>query len=373
MIFAVFFSVITIAYIGFTIFLLINWERTKYFHLTSTTSYEFISIIASVRNEEENIENLLKCLNAQTYPKNKFEVIVANDSSTDNTPLLVNRFATNADIAIRLLNIEANGKKKAIEAAIKESKGNLIVTIDGDCIAGTEWISIINAYYQKHKPKMICGGVTFYDEHTLFEKMQTIEFASLTGSGAACLKAGFPNMCNGANLVYEKQAFYQVNGFTGNEAIASGDDEFLMHKIAEQFPGQVQFLKSKEAIVYTKPRKNIKDFISQRTRWASKWKHYQFKSIKLLAFFIFFYNSLLILTFALSILGYYSWHIWLIQVVFKALTEYLFLGRILTFFGKGINIFIFIITALVYPFYVVLSGLVSRRRNYQWKGRSIKT
>ena len=363
----------TIVYAGFTCFLLTYWIKTKYFYPTTVSVYEFITIIVPVRNEEENILALLKGISEQTYPKHKFEVIVADDSSTDNTRTLVENYAANANISIKLIKvIEGNGKKKAIEKAIIKSVGALIVTVDGDCLIKASWIGAINAYYQNYKPKMICGGVTFWGERSFFEKMQTIEFASLTGSGAACLKAGFPNMCNGANLAYEKKAFYEVGGFTGNETIASGDDEFLMHKIAKRYPGKVHFLKSSATVVYTKPIKSINEFISQRRRWASKWKHYQFKSIKLLALFIFFYNSLLIITFAMSIIGLYSWNAWFIQVVFKMLTEYVFLGIVLFYFGKRINLFIFMVTALVYPFYVVIFGLISRRESYQWKGRDIK-
>ena len=373
MILEVIFWIATIAYVSFTIFLLVNWRKTNYFHPTTATAHEFITVIIPVRNEEENILQLLECLNQQTYPKDKFEVIVADDSSTDHTLVLVNEFAAKAAITVKVVQVvDGRGKKKAIETAIKESRGELIVTIDGDCIAGINWLSTINSYYQNYKPKMICGGVTFYDEQSVFEKMQTIEFASLTGSGAACLKAGFPNMCNGANLAYEKKAFYEVDGFTGNETIASGDDEFLMHKMAKRYSGKVQFLKNSEATVYTKPRKSIKEFISQRKRWASKWKHYQFKSIKWLAVFIFFYNFMLIVTFGMSIAGQYYWSIFLIQIIFKVLAEFLFLGKILSYFGKRINLFIFMVTVLVYPFYVVLFGLISRKESYQWKGREIK-
>src|SRR5690606_6593693 len=59
-------------------------------------------------------------------------------------------------------------------------------------------------------------------------------------------------------------------GFSGNDHIASGDDIFLLEKMKKTFPKQVQFLKSKEAIVSTKPQKNWKNVISQRIRWASK-------------------------------------------------------------------------------------------------------
>ena len=52
-------------------------------------------------------------------------------------------------------------------------------------------------------------------------------------------------MCNGANIAYTKKIFEEVNGFKGNEHIASGDDEFLMHKIFEKYPDKVLFLKKK--------------------------------------------------------------------------------------------------------------------------------
>ena len=76
-------------------------------------------------------------------------------------------------------------------------------------------------------------------------------------------------MCNGANLAYEKKAFYEVNGFTGIDNIASGDDMLLMHKIYKQYPERVLFLKSTDAIVQTKPMETlsriflIKEFAGQ--------------------------------------------------------------------------------------------------------------
>ncbi len=58
-------------------------------------------------------------------------------------------------------------------------------------------------------------------------------------------------MCNGANLAYERKVFYEVNGFTGIDHIASGDDMLLMQKIAQRFPGKISYLLSKESIVTT--------------------------------------------------------------------------------------------------------------------------
>lgn len=69
-------------------------------------------------------------------------------------------------------------------------------------------------------------------------------------------------MCNGANLAYEKTAFDKVNGFTGIDNIASGDDMLLMHKIWKHYPDRVHYLKSKAAIVTTQPMKTWKTFLT---------------------------------------------------------------------------------------------------------------
>src|SRR5213075_2078285 len=122
--------------------------------------------------------------------------------------------------------------------------------------------------------RFISGPVKLEEGNSLFGKMQVTEFASLIGTGAASIGFGMPNMCNGANLAFEKAAFVAVNGYAGNDKIASGDDEFLMHKIHSQFPGSVCFLKNPKAIVRTNVQQSLSGFLSQRIRWASKWKFY---------------------------------------------------------------------------------------------------
>ena len=61
------------------------------------------------------------------------------------------------------------------------------------------------------------------------------------------------NMCNGANLAYEKKVFYEVGGFEGIDKIASGDDMLLMHKIQKIYPDKIGYLKSADVIVKTQP------------------------------------------------------------------------------------------------------------------------
>jgi hypothetical protein len=90
--------------------------------------------------------------------------------------------------------------------------------------------------------------------------------ASLQGATIVVLNGkGF--MC-GANLAYTKTLFQELNGFDGNEKIASGDDVFLQKAVA-QFPYKVHYLKSKNNIV-TGPLNDWKSLFYQRVRGLLK-------------------------------------------------------------------------------------------------------
>ena len=180
-------------------------------------------------------------------------------------------------------------------------------------------------------------------------------------------------MCNGANIAYTRQVFEEVNGFVGNEHLASGDDEFLMHKIAQKYPTDIHFLKAKSAIVRTKVQENFQSFFQQRRRWASKWSHYQQFSTTALAIYIFLVNFLLIFTFTNWVIGIYSLKYLFEIFVLKCGIESLFLAIVLQFLGHSKKIIWIPVIQIIYPFYVVFFGIIAQfNQKYSWKGRILK-
>lgn len=321
--------------------------------------------------------SLLEDLNCQTYPSSEFEVFVMNDNSEDDTVEIVKQFQKRANYTLYLENLDTSKKfvspkKQAITQAINLAKGELIICTDGDCRVSPEWINLISQCYITNDAKFISGAVTFLDNQKLFTIMQVIEFASLIGTGAGSLSLGFPNMCNGANLAYPKKVFYEVEGYKGVEYLASGDDEFLMHKIAKKYPKQIHFLKHPQVIVQTNAQKSLKDFIQQRHRWASKWSHYKDISPKILAGFIFLIHFLLILTLTLSFIGFLAKDFFLVQILLKISIEFVFLSSLLHFLKKVKLIPYIFLVQLIYPFYVLYFGIVSRNKEFVWKGRKLR-
>lgn len=366
---------VILSYSVFTFILTFFWNRIKPSGVFKFDKRIFITVIVPVRNEEDNIGLLLNDLDKQHFPHEQFEVLIMDDNSTDRTATIVQALAAKSQVNLHLITLPdtatTSPKKRSIETAISRAKGNLIVTTDGDCRVESGWLQSIAACYAATNAKLISAPVTFSEETTLTDHLQTVEFASLIGSGASAIAAGYPSLCNGANLAYEKDAFIEVDGFEGVRHIASGDDEFLMHKIAAKYPKGVHFLKDPRATVTTKAHDNWQAFFRQRKRWASKWKHYQSKTPLLLAIYIFACNFSLIVSGLLFAFGLVDGYFFLSLLSAKCLPEWLFLGSVLTFLKKQKSILYIPITQIIYPFYVCFFGLAAQKPAYEWKGRKL--
>jgi glycosyltransferase involved in cell wall biosynthesis len=195
-----------------------------------------ISVIIPARNEGQNIKDCLDSIIGQLYPKHLFEVLVVDDHSTDNTAAIVLSYQLQNIKLISLKDFVAANeinayKKKAIEIAIKQSTGDLIVTTDADCTAPPNWLQTIAAFYQQKKPDLMVMPVAIDCSNRFIEIFQALDFMTLQGITGASVHKKFHSMCNGANLAYTKKAFNAVNGFKGIDTIASGDDMLLMHKM----------------------------------------------------------------------------------------------------------------------------------------------
>lgn len=341
----------------------------------------FISVLIPARNEADNIGACLRSILAGTYPKTNFEIIVIDDHSEDETPQYVRDFAIK-NPHVRLIELKdyvklADNqpfKKRAIEAAIGEAKGELIVTTDGDCLAPKDWLSLIALFYQQTGKRFIAAPVNFYDEKTALERFQSLDYIGMMGITGAGVAGRFMNMCNGANLAYQKDLFYEVGGFRGIDHVASGDDMLLMQKVAKRQPEALGYLKNPAATVLTKAKPDLAAFFSQRQRWATKSSSYTefFTVFQLAVVFLFCWG--IILSFCLSII-YDGRFIWLFLFSFSAKTvaDYFFLRQMVQFFNREDLLHPYLSPQLGHILYIVAVGTLSNfKKTYRWKGRVVR-
>ena len=345
-----------------------------------------ISVIIAARNEEEFIGRCLNSIITQSYPKHLFEVLVVDDHSTDDTASIINSYSAQNVKLISLKDFTGDDlnsyKKKAIEIAIRQSTGELIVTTDADCFVKENWLKTVAAFYQQHQPVFIAAPVSIDCSNKFIEFFQGLDFMTLQGITGASVHKKIHSMCNGANLAYTKKAFEEVGGFAGIDNIASGDDMLLMHKIYKQWPQKVMFLKSKDAIVYTAPVNSIKEFFNQRIRWASKADKYDDKRIFVVLLLVYLINVVLlflpILTIfnpeKLSIINYQFSiiNLWLLLLLIKTTVELIFLYPVAKFFGKQSMLLMFPLMQPFHIIYTVIAGWLGKFGSYSWKERKVK-
>jgi cellulose synthase/poly-beta-1,6-N-acetylglucosamine synthase-like glycosyltransferase len=366
---------LTFLYAFLVLFLRKGWQKLPPFKHSSKVPETFVSILIAARNEEEKIHLTIEDILSQNYPKNLFELIVVDDHSTDKTAEVISRYA-NQNVKLIKLNESKplnSYKKKAISEAINLAIGELIITTDADCRMHHNWLNTIINFYEQGNYKLISSPVVYFEEKTKFEKLQSLEFLYLIGLGAAGIGNQMPSTCNGANLAYRKDVFYELGGFKGIDDVASGDDELFLHKVAHAYPCTIGFCKSAEAIVFTHAKANLKEFISQRKRWASKTVKYKDKKILILGLAIWFFNISLLLNFCLGIL-YNPIFIGLLILQFsiKLTVEYLFLKQ-LTLFAKREKLLYYLsFLTFAHVLYLVFIGVAGNWGKYNWKGRMVK-
>ena len=347
------------------------WDRLSYFepqHLNKKPV--FVSVLIAARNEENNIEILLRSLVAQSYSKDLFEIILIDDHSEDST---VQKAAGMQLANLKIVQLKnETSKKKALQEGIKHASGTLIVTTDADCIVPPNWLNTIVDFYTDNNSSFIAAPVAYRYKNSLVEIIQTIDFITLQGITAASVHANFYSMCNGANLAYTKQAFADVNGFEGIDKVASGDDMLLMYKIWKQNPQSVHYLKSKDAIVQTNALPTWKQFFAQRIRWASKTVYYDDKKVFWSLLLIYLFNAVFVV---LVVAGFWNrdyWYLFLFLLIAKTAIEFPLVYATAKFYGQQNLLRYFFFLQPLHIFYTVSIGLLSQFGKYSWKGRRIK-
>jgi biofilm PGA synthesis N-glycosyltransferase PgaC len=233
-----------------------------------------ISVIICAKNEEKNLEHFLPHVLQQDYPE--FEVVVVNDSSTDNTEDLLMQLSAQFK-QLRYTSIPANdklsrGKKLALTIGLKAASYDHIVLIDADCYPVSDhWLKLMSSNFSdEHKIVLGYGGYerqkgllnTLIRYETTFTAIQYLSYAI----------KGKPYMGVGRNLAYEKALFFDNKGFAKHYHLISGDDDLFVNENATGLNCAVEF--SPESHTRSLPETTFPSWIKQKKRHLSAGTHY---------------------------------------------------------------------------------------------------
>lgn len=248
----------------------LNVNRTE--AQTVNSNATGISIIVVSSNAKAQLEKNLPQWLAQDYPN--FEVIVANDRSTDSTPLyLIEQQQIYPKLKVVSLDadfVKMGGKKLAITLAIKKAQYQYFVLTDVDCMPSSDqWLKHMATQFG-HDKHIVLGvspmrtGKGFLARLIQHENLlSTLHYLGLS-------MAGKPYMGVSRNLGYSRAIYNSVNGFSSHHHIPAGDDNLFIQEAANS-TNTAQCV-NPDAFTYTEGPSNWKDYWKQKKRqlWVAK-------------------------------------------------------------------------------------------------------
>ena len=325
------------------------------------------SILIAFRNEAENLPALLDSISKLNYPTTAFEIMFIDDHSQDDSVKIIKEFSNeNVHLNIHILANKKTGKKNAISLGVNNTQFDWVVTTDADCELPTQWLNAYNSLTQTANYEFIAAPVAFNGNNSFLHQFQIIDFLSLQGSTMGSFSIGKPFMSNAANSAFYKPTFQKLNGFKGNENIASGDDVFLLEKMIQQNLSKIGFLNSEDAIVTTNPQNSWSALLNQRMRWAAKATAFKNSFGIFVGSVIFCFNAIIV------ILPFFSIKLALCLMILKILIDGFLIFASARFFSKKISPIQFIASSFYYPIFSIGIFISTLLFTFKWKGRTFK-
>ena len=335
-----------------------------------TDETPFISIVIAARNEADYIGLCLDSLKQQTYPPDRFEILVVDDDSTDNTSQIV---ATTRLDNLRLLSVDNNfpemtAKKRPMSVGIHRARGEWILTTDADCTVPPTWIASMASYMAADIGVVI--GFSQLTSRSFFDRLQAYDFLTLMAAAAGAVGIGIPLAASGQNFAYRKCLFKKVGGFRDIANRPSGDDVLLLQLLRQAWDGRIAFAADPGAFATTHRPETPSSFWQQRKRWASN-AAYQLRLNPIFFSYIavvFFINVLIPAAFVISMIdGTYT--LPLICWGAKILVDLLVAGKGVHTFKRADLLIMFPFWEIVQIPYTILIGLAGTLRGFTWKDR----
>lgn len=328
----------------------------------------FVSVIVAARNEEQTLPGLLPLLIEQNYDTDKYEIIIADDQSTDKTAQIVRDAMESCD-NLHLLSVEppqpgVSRKKNALAQAVEKSQGEIILATDADCKVKPSWIKTMVKYFSENVG--FVAGLSLTQPAGSANLVETFEFFDMVvlfTAAAGAIGVDKPFSCSGQNLAYTREAFDEVNGYKKVKNHQSGDDVLLMQLI-QNAGHKIRFAFDERAYNSTVSEKNLVKFLNQRIRWASNEK----PQSKLNKEFFFYLVDVFLLNLLLVVTLFIEPSLFFIFFIIKAIFEIFLLNKGRKTFSLGSRVmWLYPIWAIFNPIYIILTAIGEKLHLFRWK------
>jgi poly-beta-1,6-N-acetyl-D-glucosamine synthase len=221
----------------------------------------FVSIVIPAYNEKNRIKPTLESVLKLNYPKNRFEVIVINDGSTDSTGKVVKEVIKNKAFNIKLFDQENKGKGAALNLGLKKSKGEYFVCMDSDSFVSKDALHKLLPEFSDRNVAAVLPLLKVRQPKNLLQKMQWLEYIVNMFYKELMSKLDCVHVAPGPFSVYRKSILEDVGGFDENNMTEDLEISLRLQKHNYRI---IQLLNTG---VYTIAPSTLKALYKQRNRW----------------------------------------------------------------------------------------------------------
>ena len=243
-------------------FVLLFLERRHEFHLAPSNARPgwrpFISVIIPAYNEEASIAATIKSVLNSDYPKNKLEIIVVSDGSTDRTTEIAEGFRSKV---VRVFPKKNTGKADSLNFGIRKAKGEIIATLDADSFVTKDAIKKMLLHFDSSDVAAVTAAVKVHKPENALQRIQHVEYLFTIFSRKILSFVDSVHVTPGPLSLFRASVFAEIGGFDVDNIL---EDQEIALRIQS---ANYKIRSTVDAVVYTNAPSTMKSFFKQRIRW----------------------------------------------------------------------------------------------------------
>jgi len=299
-----------------------------------------ISVIIPAFNAEKNIKKCLNSLEHQTLSRDKYELLVVDDGSTDRTGELVKKYPE-----VKYYNKTNAGPASARNFGAQKAAGDILLFIDADCEAANDWIDKMMMPFSDSSIAAV-KGVYQTKQKRLITRLIQLEFEERYSKMARSKGLDFMDFSAGA---VRKEIFNKLGGF--EESLKMSEDVQFSYKLTDA-GHKIVFVES--GIVFHQHPSNIRNYLKVKF-WRSYWRmdvyknypkkilrdSYTPQTLKMQILTLFIFLLTLVLLPVIPFVKYFLFAelalfvVWIAPLTWRALKNSILAGILMPFFLIG--------------------------------------
>ncbi len=221
-----------------------------------------VSIVIPAYNEEDTIEKTLDSVLYLRYPKDKLEIIIVNDGSTDNTKIIVESIIKQKkDFDIKLINKKNGGKGSALNSGLIIAKGEFFTCLDADSYIKNDALLKMLPYFNDREVGAVLPLMKVHKPENVLQKIQWVEYIINLFYKSIMSIVNCIHVAPGPFSIYRKNILKKLNGFDENNLTEDLEISLRLQKC------NYKIVQCMDTEVYTYVPKTFKAFYKQRNRW----------------------------------------------------------------------------------------------------------